>query len=192
MNRGKRERDHVVDRRLFDRHRRRLRHEPLGAARQPAGGAVAPEVVAGLARRQADAVAGGIRALGARAAGPREDQDLAHVDERQRGHTCHDVVHEQREPLRVVDHAALLDPARRDTTGLPRGFRYVQLCEGYEPRRLYKRSRYIAGATALSRKIFLRNVLRLGCGVGGRCWKRRRFGRGLCLCGQFWLSRNVV
>ena len=67
--------------------------------------AIAPEVVAGLARRQRQAVAGRERAVGARAAGAREHQHVVDVDEGQRRHARDDVLHQTRETFGVVDHA---------------------------------------------------------------------------------------
>src|ERR1051326_7840460 len=67
-----RERDHVVDRLRPDGHLRRLGDEPLRAARQLPALAIAPEVIAGLARGKTDAVAGRIRALGVCAAAARK------------------------------------------------------------------------------------------------------------------------
>src|SRR5207244_5160028 len=84
-------------------HLRGLGDEPLRAARESAGLPIAPEVIAGLARREADAVARGIRALCVRPAAPREDQQLAHVDEREGGYSRHHIFHEQRNALGVVD-----------------------------------------------------------------------------------------
>ena len=99
-----RERDHVLDRTRSDRHAGRLRHEPLGSPRDTAAVAVAPEVVAGFARRQTQTVAGGEGAFGVRAPRSCKYQQVAHVDERERWHTRDDVAHQQREPFGVVDH----------------------------------------------------------------------------------------
>ena len=81
---------------------------PAKAPRQAAALAVAPEVIAGLALRKADAVAGRVRAFGVCSAATRENQHLAHVDERERRHSRHYIFHEQRYALGVVDQFGLV------------------------------------------------------------------------------------
>ena len=83
---------------------RRLRDEPLRPARHLAGLAIPPEVVAGLAGRKIDRVAGRIGALGVRAAEAREHQHARHVDVTERGNAADDIVHQLGDVIRVVDH----------------------------------------------------------------------------------------
>ena len=100
-----REREEVLQRARAERDDGRLGDEPFRAAGDALRRAVAPEVIARFARRKRQTVAGGKRAFRVRAARPREHKDIGDVDERQRGHFGHDVLHQQRKALGVVDHA---------------------------------------------------------------------------------------
>ena len=102
------ERDEVFDAGGADAHFRRLGDEPFGAAGQLAGRAVLPEVVAGLGFRQRQTVTGGKRPFGVGPSEAAEHQHLAHVDEAERGCTRHDVLHQERDALCVIDHTDTL------------------------------------------------------------------------------------
>ena len=101
---GQREREQVIDVLGARLDGGRLGDEPLGAAREATGAAVAPEVISRFAGWQAHAVAGRERAFRVAATRPPEHQDLSHVDEGQRGHAGHHVLHQQRNALRVINH----------------------------------------------------------------------------------------
>jgi hypothetical protein len=98
------ERDQILDLGAADADVRRLGDEPLGSASQLAGIAVAPEVIARLALGERHAVARGERPIRVRATEPAENQDLLEVDEGQPRRAAANVVHQQRNALRVVDH----------------------------------------------------------------------------------------
>jgi len=108
---GQRERDQIADRTRADLDSRGFRDEPLGTARDFARLPVSPEVIAGLACGKIQTVAGGEGPFGVRPAPPREHQHVIEVDEAERRHTGHDILHEQGNPVGVVNHA----PARAAT-----------------------------------------------------------------------------
>ena len=111
------ERDQVLDRPAADADERRLRDEPRRAARQLSGVAILPEVVAGLALRQRQAMAGGESSLGVRSAEAPEDDHFAEIDERQPRRTRDDVLHQERNALGVVDHANTRRQRHRRSAG---------------------------------------------------------------------------
>ena len=99
-----RERDHVLDVAGADGDRRRFRDEPLRAARQLARRSIAPEVIARFAGRQRQAMTRRERALRIRSTGPRKHQHVAHVDERERRHAGHHVLHQDGKAIGVIHH----------------------------------------------------------------------------------------
>src|SRR5262249_49782956 len=103
----KRKGDQVVDRGALHIHRRRLRHEPLGPAREVARRAIAPEIVPGVAWRQTEAMTGGECAIGIRPPLPCKNEQAPRVDERQRRHAQDDVLHQRVEALGVVNHSVV-------------------------------------------------------------------------------------
>ena len=124
------ERNHVVDRRAAELDVRGLRDEPLRPPRHLTRAPILPEVIARLARRQADRVAGGIRPLRVRTAEAREHEHARHVDVSERGDPDNDVRHEPSEVIGVVDH-----PLRGHVRDGPRSARGdLTLGRGYSGR----------------------------------------------------------
>ena len=93
-----------LDLRAADAHFRRSGNEPLRAPRELARIAVAPEVIARLALGKREAMAGRKGSLAVRAAETPEDQDLFEINEREPRRTAANVIHQQRDALRVIDH----------------------------------------------------------------------------------------
>jgi hypothetical protein len=60
-------------------------------------------------------MAGRERAIGVRAAEPSEDEHFSEVDEREARRAPHDVLHEKRYALRVIDHPTHAEPGARLT-----------------------------------------------------------------------------
>ena len=89
---------------------RGLGDEPFGPPGQFAGAAIAPEEIAGFALRKGEAVTRGERALGIGPSEPSEDQDFRQIDERQQRRPAHDVLHQERNALGVIDHADIREP----------------------------------------------------------------------------------
>jgi hypothetical protein len=106
---GQRKRHEVLHRPCADRHNRRLGDEPFRAAGDASARAVAPEVVSRLARRKAQGMAGGESAFGLRTAEPREHEHVRDINERQRRHARHDILHQHRQRFRVINHAQPLN-----------------------------------------------------------------------------------
>src|SRR5262245_54411103 len=108
----------------------------------------------------------------------REDQYLAHVDERERRHSRHNVFHEQRYALGVVDQIRFSCSSYGDEPRIMYGLttKSASGCEA-ETNRLPlsgDRSRHALRAAALSRLHFF---LLLRCGI--RRWPFVRRGRGV-------------
>src|SRR6185295_5955294 len=94
----------------------RFGHEPFRAPRDALRRAIAPEVIPRLARRQRETVTRRKRALSARATGARQHEYVGHVDERQRRHFGHDVLHQEGQALGVIDHATAVTYSRSSAT----------------------------------------------------------------------------
>ncbi len=107
-----------------DAHLGRLGHEPLGSPRELPGFAVAPEVIAGLALGQRQAVTGRERSLRVGPAESPEHQHFLHIDEGQPGCTADDIVHQERDALGVVDHRDTPNQTARNTLAGPRPSRF--------------------------------------------------------------------
>ena len=94
--------------------------EPTPRARQLAGPAVLPEVVAGFGFRERKAVARRERALGIGPAVPGKHKDFTQIDERQRRYARDDILHQLGDALGIVNHPTHSRPgARTDATAGP-------------------------------------------------------------------------